>query len=131
MSVTSTCRKTQRSVRLDPSSQHLVYEVCARGAQPIFTLADAREVLLLSDLDPQGKPGCWRRIWPKTPDEIPPTSSITHTLGMTFLAAVAYTYRVERRGPGDEVTLIKDCDYESQRAEDKYFTSLTVRGLRR
>ena len=127
MAVNKTVRKEDVAVLVRVrDGEHLVYKITVLGAQPIFTLVDQDSRLLMSQDDSSIPQMVYTRRWPN-PTDNPVKVNNDHTMALSFLAAIKYTYLVEHRRSDDSVkSVIIDVDYESQRPEDTFFQNLGV-----
>ena len=128
MTVTRRCNKKDLAVMVDVSNgERLRYAVSFTGARAVFTLANKQGTILLSQQSPPGSTGPWELVWPGSPPPNAIPGEFTHALGMHFLAAATYTYKVTKEDQsGAELTVVKDCTYESQDAEDVFFDLVGV-----
>ncbi len=121
-------RANTPSVTIDlRDNDFLLYKMTVRGSRPIFTVEDSRAVrTIFSDEDEPAttEPLLYERRWPIQGDII---STVTnHVAGISFLAAIAYTYQVECHRGNGTVEELKDIDLTSSAPEDKTFIRLGV-----
>jgi hypothetical protein len=129
MAVQTDVTRESAAVFLDiTGGETLVYRVTPRGAQPIFTLVDARiDKLLMSNKSSpiSQNPLVYERKWPLPIDS--PSTATNHTLGIHFLAAMEYRYEVEvYDSAGNLQSTLIDITYRSNAPEDWYFQALSV-----
>ncbi|MGH0034657.1 MAG: hypothetical protein ACQGVK_06480 [Myxococcota bacterium] len=125
------CTKNALATELDVSNgEQLLYEVkLARGAQPVFAIVDQNEQPVLGSDDPPDPDGVFRAKWPPDPNAVQIPNDLAHTLGMHFVTAVEYHYRVTRiDGNGQTLDVLKDCSYVSDPHEstDRFHVALRV-----
>ncbi len=123
-----TCTQSDLAVVLSATNgERLRYSVAFLGARAVFTLTNKQGTLLLSQASPPGGTGPWELVWPDGPPPNVLPSEFSHSLGMHFLAAAKYTYRVVKEDAnGTVLAVVKDCIFESTEAEDAFFEPLSV-----
>src|SRR5437868_5647565 len=128
MSVEIVSRVEEPSVTVNlTAGERLIYQVIVRGSTPTFTLEDSRagKTLLNSEDEPTSQePLTFSRRWPRQGDTIEVLTQ--HTMGMTFLAAVQYTYKADLLRPDGTKQPVIDMDFKSSSAEDDFFQNLAV-----
>ena len=127
--VTITNRTESAGVFLEVSqNEHLFFTVVLqRGAQPVFTLTESRsDKLLLSHKNPpaSANPLTFEREWPTRADTVPRNTTIT--LGMHFLEAAKYTYKLTHRKADGSSRVLIDMDFESNQATDVFFQDIGI-----
>jgi hypothetical protein len=107
------------------SGEFLTYEVQCRPAA-LFDLVDQDKTVILSSTDPPVSPGQFAQRWPQ-PGGAAPIGHHTHTLGLQFLPAVEYRYKVSHcAGDGTVITVLKDCTYTRSDQTDSFFDALDI-----
>lgn len=106
--------------------EFLIYKVVVKGASPIFALVDEENRLLMSEADAPSPQMEYTRKWPTNPPDFPLRINYQHSLGMSFLAAIQYTYIVEHHLQNGSVEELINIDYVSQEPEDDFFQDLGV-----
>lgn len=114
------------ATELDVSNgEYLDYEVMFQGAQATFAVVDQHGTVILSANDAPIAPGRYAKRWPTGPARVP--DDLNHTLGVHFLAATKYAYRVTRRSKaGAPIETCKSCSYESTTSTDSFFDPLRI-----
>ncbi len=126
---------------LDPFFHYLMYTVSVDGADPLFVLVDADvsgisgdpptfpvedtsakdDILLVSDGEPRKT---YQRRWPND-DELnamKPGDFHKHVLGMSFLKATKYRFKVERFDIDDELQeVLTDIEWSSATPDTERF----------
>lgn len=123
---TRTIRTENSETVLSASSgDSLRFTIRVAGPVPLFALINATSNTgLLSSQSAPASPGVWSRDWPLPADHVNIVTDCA--LGMTFLSAITYTYKVEYiRGAAPISTLI-DIDYSSTGADTADFQNLRV-----
>lgn len=123
-----TCSHGDIAVLVDVShGEQLRYSVRFRGARAVFTLVNKQGTILLSQTSAPGLVGPWERVWPGNTPLTTLPAEFTHTIGLHFLAAAEYSYRViKENAAGETIAVIKDCTYSSNAANDVFFEPLSV-----
>jgi hypothetical protein len=119
--------KERIAVVVDVSNdESLTYEVTLlKGSQATFTLVDSTlDKLLLSHKDAPSPAHHWKRDWPKTSDSVSVMSS--HTIGLHFILAEQYNYKVIHHKLDGSDVVIKDLNFSSKNPNDVFFEPLTV-----
>jgi hypothetical protein len=128
MSVKHSCAKDRDllATELDVTNgEVLEWEVTFLGAKPTFAVVDQHGTVVLSPKDKPAGPGRYLKRWPSKKVRVP--DDLNFTLGMHFIAATRYAYRVTRRTAGGHVIeTCKDCTYASTTATDSFFDPLRV-----
>ncbi|MEW6127871.1 MAG: hypothetical protein AB1757_12605 [Acidobacteriota bacterium] len=119
--------KEKIAVTVDVSNgESLTYEVSLlQGSQANFTLVDSSlNKLLLSHKDATVAANQWSRDWPKPSDSLAVMS--VHTLGMHFILAQKYNYKIIHHELDGTDVVLKDIDFSSTNPNDVFFEPLTV-----
>jgi hypothetical protein len=129
MAVETDVREETPGVDVDVTGgEFLLYRITVRGSIPIFDLEDSRvnKTLLSQDDEPISEdPLVYERKWPRLGETVATVSG--HTLGMSFLLAIQYTYVVEHHHrDGSLIATLIDIDYISSQPEDRFFQRLGV-----
>ena len=130
MTVVRKCETDALAIELDVTAgETLLYEVeFEGGAQPTFAIVNQHGVeILASGSEPDGD-GVYRSPWPKPELQIEVPNDLTHTLGMHFVFATKYGYRIHKRDAAGTSTLVKDCTYESEphSSTDHFFAPFRI-----
>jgi len=125
------CSRNDLALVLDVTNgEKLLYEVTFEGgAQPVFAIVNQHGAVILSAASGADADGVYRTIWPDDPDAIEVPNDLTHTLGMHFVVATKYGWRVTRLAADDSaIEVHKDCKYESNphSSEDEWFAPLRI-----
>ena len=105
----------------------LRYEIAVNGPHGTFAIADETDAVILSDRDPQTSPGRYVRIWPGAGDTVGAGEELSHNLGLGFLGAISYTWKVTRvAGGGADGETLKNCRYERSVQTDVFFDALSI-----
>ncbi len=108
------------------AGEYLFYNVIAKGAEAVFTLACAHRLLKAANQFPEHPKQSYEWKWLKNPGEGDSTQDI-YGMQFSFVSAIKYTLRIEHRNALDGVIqLLQDIDYESQDPKDWYQESLEV-----
>jgi hypothetical protein len=128
MPVTRDCKVKLLSVILDPSKgDYLLYELTVWGAQGIFDLVDENDQVVMSHKHWPTPQQNYQRKWPQDPSELPSDKETTHTMGLHFLFATKYAYRLTLRSSnGNVLKTIKECTYESANSHDSFFEPVHI-----
>lgn len=120
--------RNQAAVRLRVSQgETLRYEVVVDGPHGSFVIADEGDTVILSDRDPAASPGRYVRVWPGAGDSVGPGNEVSHSLGLTFLGAISYTWTITRvAASGAAVATLKRCRYERTQQTDVFFDALSI-----
>lgn len=120
--------RNQAAVRLRVSQgETLRYEVVVDGPHGSFVIADEGDTVILSDRDPAASPGRYVRVWPGAGDSVGPGDEVSHSLGLTFLGAISYTWTITRvAASGAAVATLKRCRYERTQQTDVFFDALSI-----
>jgi hypothetical protein len=103
----------------------LVYTITVEGPDPVFALVDSKtNQVLLSNNDTATNGDTFQRRWPRPADPVSAMSS--HTMGLTFLDRIKYTYVVELHKANGTVRRVIDIDYSSENSEPAHFQRLGV-----
>lgn len=128
MAVTRTCNAKLLSVipNVD-KGEYLLYELTVWGQQGIFDIVDENDQVIMSHkLWPTPQKN-YQRKWPSDSSELPADKETTHTMGLHFLLATKYAYRMTlRAGDGTVIKTIKDCTYESSSSDDSFFEPVHI-----
>lgn len=131
---------------LDPFFHYLMYTVSVDGADPLFVLVDAGlsgisgdppefpvedvsstdDVLLVSDGAPHKT---YKRRWPNDDElsALTPGAFRKHVLGMSFLKATKYRFKVERFDIDDELQeVLTDIEWSSSNPDTERFESFDI-----
>jgi hypothetical protein len=117
--------------------EYLFYQLTVSGAVPIFVFACTHETRLAAEQFEDHPKATYEWTWSRStsdPDDIPNVDSDdgeeTYVVVMHFAAAIKYTLVVEHRDRDDNlIATLKDLDFESQTAEDKFSEGLLVVGV--
>ena len=131
MSVARTIRNETRAISLKSTDllngEHLVYKLKVMGSQGIFSIVDEKSRILLKSTDfpvPQAE---YSRVWPASPQDIPPEKDLIYTLVVSFSKATKYTYSIEHhKADGSVPTTLKSIDFESKNVTDSDYNTLRV-----
>jgi hypothetical protein len=106
------------------NGERLRYRLKVEGAAPIFALASSHRPLWNSgDSAPSST---YERVWPKDESEIDADND-TLTFAVSFISATKFTLTVERIDKsGNVVEVVKNKDYQSTDASDRYFDTLGI-----
>lgn len=108
----------------------LVYEVAFKGgAEANFAIVDQRGSVILGSQDPPDPDGVYRKRWPADPDGVEAHNEVNHVLGMHFVTATEYAYRIVRKArEGKTIAVLKSCTYTSDPHDstDQFFTPFRV-----
>ncbi len=128
MAVSRTCKEKNLSTLLKLSQgEFILYELTVEGAHGVFALVDESDVMIFSHADWPTPQSNYQRNWPKNAGEVPQQGEVFHTMGLHFITAVKYDYRVSRRAKdGSLLELIKDCTFQSQDPRDDFFEPLHI-----
>jgi hypothetical protein len=111
--------------RRDGNADFLHYQLTARGAHPIFSLASGNKVIWSDQNFPAPRMN-YDRKWPKNKAEIV-GDNLFHTLLLHFFTAVEYTLVVELCDKtGKVIETVKDIHYTSKQPSDAFPESLHV-----
>lgn len=128
MTVVRTCNtKLLSAIPKVKEGEYLLYELTVWGAQGIFDIVDENEKVIMSHKQSPGPQQVYQRKWPADPSELPDDNETTHTLGIHFMLATKYLYRLTIRSKtGDLIKTIKDCTYESSNSQESFFEPVHI-----
>jgi hypothetical protein len=124
MAVTRTARIEPGGVLLHASAgDFILHEVTASGINPLFSLVDSSSQRVLLTINSPAAGETRSRQWPLPADPVNVTT--VHTLGLSFLGAIKYTWKATLHSSGIQ-QVVADVDYESTNPEQAQFDSLAV-----
>ena len=104
---------------------HLVYRIKVEGPDPVFALVDSKtNQVLMSSKDASTNGDTYERRWPMPADPVSVMTS--HTMGLTFIDRIKYSYTVDLQRANGTVEHIIEIDYSSQNPESAFFQRLGV-----
>ena len=130
MAIVRSCKTDALATELNVTgNESLLYEVEFKGgAQPTFALVNQHGAEILSSSSGPDPDGVYRAPWPSPGLQIEVPNDLAHTLGMHFVFATKYTYRIYKRDAAGTSTLLKDCTYESNPhdSKDHFFSPFRI-----
>jgi hypothetical protein len=127
MSAQETCNSSKMAVQLDVTNgETILYQVSFTGAQGVFAIVDQHGVIILDNSKPTA-PGTFEVRWPGPNDNVKIPDDLNHVLGMHFISAVTYTYKVNRCDAAkNPIEDLKDCTYTRSAQTDSFFVPLRI-----
>ncbi len=120
----------QRTVRVDLAAvevktsegEFIEYKLTVLGARGAFALVDTKGRVIMKDTDWPTPQHEYTKTWPQA--DCPADGDTTHTLSISFAAAVQYTYLARiMKDVNTQLQVFKDIDFRSNTPTDKAFSA--------